>query len=291
MDLYIDCGAAGFKMINPDGSFARECRRSVPDLKSAIFRVSALDVVFSKNRIIGKRYLGWMNESEPAKVPVISGAGMFWKTSLLKDLGGFDEDFFMYGEDDDLCYRVQETGYNIQYYPSAILLHFKGESERIVSIKYLNKINSGLIQFFKKHYQEKHNRVSKGLISAAFYIRILMVYIALLVQKIRSSNKSELSSIILIGDRNKEILDDLKSKNNLKIEIILSETNIEEMEQQLLSFQKNLDNKSAIVFDVSLVSYKKAFKLMEILKDRKMNFCFLLQKERKIIGKSTVIDF
>lgn len=284
MDLHNDCGVAGFKMINPDGSFARECRRSVPDLKSAIFRVLALDVIFPKNRVIGKRYLGWMSESEIAEVPVISGAGMFWRTSLLKELEGFDEDFFMYGEDDDLCYRVQETGYKIQYFPSAILLHFKGESERIVSIKYLKKINSGLIQFFKKHYQKKYNKVSKSLISVAFYTRILMVYVVLLIQNIRSSNKSELKSIILIGDKNKEVIGDPK------VELISGEINIKETEQQLLSIQQKLHYKGTVVFDVSLVSYQKAFKLMEILKDRKMNFCFLLQDERKIIGKSTVID-
>lgn len=290
MDLNLNCGAAGFKMINPDGSFARECRRSVPDLKSAIFRALALDVVFPKNRFIGERYLGWMCKSEVAEVPVISGAGMFWRTSLLKELEGFDEDFFMYGEDDDVCYRVQETKYNIQYYPLATLLHFKGESERIVSIRYLQKINSGLIHFFKKHYQEKYNRISKSLISAAFYIRILMVYMVLLIQKNRSSNKSELKSIVLVGDRNKEVLDDLKRKTNLKIENISSESKIKEMGQQLISLQQKLDNKGAVVFDASLVSFQKAFTLMEILKDRKMNFYFLLQKERKIIGKSTVID-
>lgn len=180
------CGAAGCKILNPNGGFARECRRSVPDLRSAIFRMFSLDTLFPKSRLFGKRYLGWLSESEPAEVPVISGSCMFWRTSLLKKLGGFDEDFFMYGEDDDLCYRVQDTDYHIDYVPETSIIHYKGESARKGDLKHIRIFNKGLYQFFEKHYSYKYSLFSKMVIYLATWLKTIVNFFSSNINKVKS---------------------------------------------------------------------------------------------------------
>tara|TARA_R110002124_G_scaffold287282_1_gene472221 strand:+ start:3100 stop:4302 length:1203 start_codon:yes stop_codon:yes gene_type:complete len=291
MDLNSDCGAAGLRMINPDGTFAKECKRSVPTLKSAIFRVLGLDSVFPNNKLFGERYLSWLSQSEVAKVPVISGAGMFWRTNLLKDLNGFDEDFFMYGEDDDLCFRVQNTEFNIQYFPPAQLLHFKGESEVSLGIKNLKKVNSGLIHFFKKHYQEKYNKISYWLISIAFYLRLMIIYFKMLLIKEKVLFYDKETLFIVVGERDVETLAKILKKNKgVEIRTVSISSNIEALSKNILSISNELSKTSRVIFDVDSISYKNALGIMEALKNQKFSFHFFLNKENKIIGKSSVID-
>ena len=291
LDSNNDCGAAGFKVINPDGTFARECRRSIPDLKSAIFRVLSLDVLFPKNKFFGGRYLAWLDKSKTTRVPVISGAGMIWKTPLLKNLNGFDEDFFMYGEDDDLCLRMKNSEKSIYYFPKARMVHFKGESERDVSISQIKKINEGLIKFFKKHYKDKYNHLSLKLISLAFSLRVFGLYIKQALIKKRSSKLNSGLSTVFIGDQNQVNLSFLKEKLGEDILLISPLEGINDIKEALFFNQKKKTEFSNIIFDTDTVPYHKAFELMESLKNRDLNFYFLLSDERKIIGKSSVIDF
>jgi GT2 family glycosyltransferase len=178
------CGAAGCKILNPDGSFAKECRRSIPDLKAALFRVLGLDAMFPESKVFGKRYLGWLAEDEPSEVPVLSGSFMFWRTDLLKNLGGFDEDFFMYGEDDDLCFRVQETPYKIQYVPKTSIIHYKGESSKKGDLKHIRVFNKALYKFFKKHYSTQYSLFFRGFIYAAVWFKIISSFIVSSAKKV-----------------------------------------------------------------------------------------------------------
>ncbi|MFY0683758.1 MAG: glycosyltransferase family 2 protein [Balneola sp.] len=289
LDSNNNCGVAGFKVINPDGTFARECRRSIPDLKSAIFRVLSLDVLFPKSRFFGGRYLAWLDKSKITRVPVISGAGMFWKTSLLKSLNGFDEDFFMYGEDDDLCLRMKNSEKSIYYFPEAKMVHFKGESERDVSISQIKKINEGLIKFFKKHYKDKYSHLSLKLISLAFSFRVLGLYIKQTLIKKRSSKFNGSLPAIFIGDQvNLSLLNEKLGEDILLISPL---EGINDIKEALFFNPKKKTDFSNIIFDTDTVPYHKAFEMMESLKNRGLNFYFLLSDERKIIGKSSVIDF
>ncbi|MEP1151405.1 MAG: glycosyltransferase family 2 protein [Balneola sp.] len=289
LDSNNNCGAAGFKVINPDGTFARECRRSIPDLKSAIFRVLSLDVLFPKSRFFGGRYLAWLDKSKITRVPVISGAGMFWKTSLLKSLNGFDEEFFMYGEDDDLCLRMKNSEKSIYYFPEAKMVHFKGESERDVSISQIKKINEGLIKFFKKHYKVKYSHLSLKLISLAFSFRVLGLYIKQTLIKKRSSKFNGSLPGVFIGDQvNLSLLNEKLGEDILLISPL---EGINDIKEALFFNPKKKTDFSNIIFDTDTVPYHKAFEMMESLKNRGLNFYFLLSDERKIIGKSSVIDF
>lgn len=171
MDNNPYCGAAGCKILNPDGTFAPESRRSVPTLWSSFTKTSGLSTLFSKSKIFSEYYMNWLGEDEQVKVPVLSGSFMFWRTGVLKELGGFDERFFMYGEDIDLCYRIQKTDYYIDYVPSTSIIHYKGESTRKGDLRYIKIFNKALYQFFDKHHSSKYSFLFKFLIYSAIWIR------------------------------------------------------------------------------------------------------------------------
>ncbi|MEP2445960.1 MAG: glycosyltransferase family 2 protein [Balneola sp.] len=286
MDESEKTAALGFKMINPDGSFARESKRSVPDLKTGIFRASGLDKLLPNSRLFGQRYLGWIDENEVTVVPVISGAGMFWRTSVLKALQGFDEAFFMYGEDDDLCYRVQNTDFSIRYFPPAKMLHFKGESERDMSLKSLKKMNRGLAQFFTKHYKNSYNIFSRALISIAFNSRTVVQYLTLRSKTNTDVQPENINSAVILHSLEKESPDGLV--NNIKNALKLTSENLVlkkiSNENDFINISKNL------IFDTSSVSYTEAFDLMEKLSEKEFSFYFLLPEKNLIVGKSRVFE-
>jgi len=171
------CGASGCKILNPDGTFAPESKRSVPTLGTAISKVLGLNSIFPKSKVFGSYYLGWIHENEFAHIPVLSGSFMFWRTDVLQHLNGFDERFFMYGEDIDLCYRIQNTEYHIDYVPNTSIIHYKGESTRKGDLKYVRIFNKALYQFFEKHQSKNYSQIFRSLIFTAIWARIFISFI------------------------------------------------------------------------------------------------------------------
>ena len=152
MENHPDTAAAGCKILNPDGTFAAESRRSVPTPLTALYKMLGLHRIFPKSRTFSAYYVGGKDEDQESSVPVLSGAFMFFRTSALKQAEGFDEQFFMYGEDIDLCYRIRQMGWQIDYQPSTSIIHYKGESTKKENLDYVIVFNKAIYQFFKKHY-------------------------------------------------------------------------------------------------------------------------------------------
>ncbi len=173
----LKCGASGCKILNPDGTFAPESKRTIPTINTAINKVLGLNTLFPKSKVFGSYYLGWLDENERSHIEVLSGCFMFWRTELLKSLNGFDERFFMYGEDIDLCYRIQSTDYYIEYVPTTSIIHYKGESTRKGDLKYVRIFNKALFQFFDKHYSSNYSKVFRSLVFTAIWIRILISFV------------------------------------------------------------------------------------------------------------------
>lgn len=174
MEANPKCGAAGCKILNPDGSFAPESKRSVPTIWSSFTKVIGLGSLFPSSKLFSEYYLNWIDEDEQAQIPVLSGSFMFWRSNLLKDLGGFDERFFMYGEDIDLCYRVQETDFHIDYVPKTSIIHYKGESSKKGDLRYIKVFNKALYQFFDKHHSSRYSLIFKVFIYSAIWFKALI---------------------------------------------------------------------------------------------------------------------
>lgn len=177
MDAREGVGVCGCKILNPDGSFAPESRRSVPTIASSFHKAIGLTALFPKSRTFGRYYLGWLSEDEPGEVPVLSGSFMFFRTAVLRDLGGFDERFFMYGEDIDLCVRVKQAGWGIDYVPTTSIIHYKGESSRKDDIRYIRHFNQALYLFFEKHVSSGSPTLFRAAIGLAILIRAVLSFV------------------------------------------------------------------------------------------------------------------
>ena len=148
-----EAGICGVRMLNPDGSFARESRRGVPTLFSSFCRLSGLSNLFPKSRMFSGYYMGHMDENRVCPIDVASGAFMMVPRSVLEKEGAFDERFFMYGEDVELSWRIRKGGYQNYYLPVRIL-HYKGESTNKMSKTYINSFYQAMLLFFRKHYPQ-----------------------------------------------------------------------------------------------------------------------------------------
>ncbi len=183
MEKHPNCGAAGCKILNPDGTFAPESRRTVPSIWSSSAKLLGLSSLFPKSRLFGAYYMSWLDENEPARIPVLSGAFMFWRAEVLKSLQGFDERFFMYGEDIDLCYRIQKTEYHIDYVPATSIIHYKGESTQKDNLKYIKLFNKAMYQFYDKHYNTAYSSIFRVLIYLAVALKTIFSFSMSFIRK------------------------------------------------------------------------------------------------------------
>lgn len=171
MDIHQDAGALGVKMIDGKGKFLPESKRSLPTPKVAFYKMFGFASVFPKSKTFGKYHLGFLSDDEVHEVEVLSGAFMFIRKATLDKIGLLDEDYFMYGEDIDLSYRITQGGYKNYYFPNTTIIHYKGESTKKTSVNYVFVFYKAMIIFAQKHYSNKHAKLFSFLISFAIYIR------------------------------------------------------------------------------------------------------------------------
>lgn len=171
MDEHPEAGALGPRLIDGKGSFAPDAKKSFPTLSVALFKTTGLNKIFKRSAYINKYYAVHIGERQTAAVEVLSGCCMMVRHRLLQTIGpAFDEDYFMYCEDVDLSFRIQNAGYENVYFPEATLIHYKGESTRKASLSYIRIFNEALSTFVRKHYSKAN---------AALFILFINIGIAL----------------------------------------------------------------------------------------------------------------
>lgn len=175
MDSNPQAGGCGAYMLHADGSFAFESRRGLPTPFVAFCKMSGLAALFPQSRTFGRYYMRYLNENEPNSIEIMSGAFMFLRRSALDKAGLLDEDFFMYGEDIDLSYRILKSGYTNHFLPSRIL-HYKGESTVKSSYRYVHTFYRAMQLFFKKHYSHYSIFVSLP-INLTIWGRAMLAYV------------------------------------------------------------------------------------------------------------------
>lgn len=151
MDGHEKAGAVGVKMLNSDGTVAKESRRGIPTPMTAFYKMCGLCESFPKSRRLAHYYMSYLPWDKPQRIEVVSGAFCLLRRNTLDAIGLLDEDFFMYGEDIDLSYRICKAGWDNWYLPLEIL-HFKGESTQKTSFRYVHVFYGAMLTFFKKHY-------------------------------------------------------------------------------------------------------------------------------------------
>jgi len=171
MDTHPDAGGLGVYMIDGKGNFLPESKRGLPTPSVAFYKIFGLSALFPKSKIFGKYHLGYLDKDKIHEVEILSGAFMLLRKKVLDEIGLLDEDFFMYGEDIDLSYRIIKAGYKNYYYPETHIIHYKGESTKKSSINYVFVFYNAMIIFAKKHFSHKNAKTFIFLINLAIYLR------------------------------------------------------------------------------------------------------------------------
>lgn len=146
-----ECGLAGCKILNSDGSLQLACRRSFPGPWTSFTKVTGLSNLFPKSKIFARYNLTYLDENKTYEVDAVSGSFMMIRREIYEKIGGFDEQFFMYGEDLDLCYRVQQAGYKVFYVHDTQIIHYKGESTKRSNLDETKLFYDAMHLFVKKH--------------------------------------------------------------------------------------------------------------------------------------------
>jgi len=147
-----EVGLAGCKVLNPDGSLQLACRRSFPRPWVSLTKVVGLSKLFPKSKLFAKYNLTYLDENQSYEVDAISGSFMMLSRETYEKVGGFDTDFFMYGEDLDLCYRVQKNRLKVYYVSDTEIIHYKGESTKRSKIDETKIFYDAMHLFVKKHF-------------------------------------------------------------------------------------------------------------------------------------------
>lgn len=171
MEKHPDAGGLGIKMIDGSGEFLPESKRALPTPWVAFYKIFGLSKIFPKNKKFGKYHLTYLDKNQNHVVDVLSGAFMLIRKSVLDEIGLLDEDYFMYGEDVDLSYRIQKAGYKNYYFSESQIIHYKGESTKKGSLNYVLVFYKAMLIFARKHFSRGNLSLFMFLIQIAVYFR------------------------------------------------------------------------------------------------------------------------
>lgn len=198
-----DIGAMGIRMIDGSGNFLKESKRAFPSPLTSFFKLSGLAALFPASKIFARYYLGQLDQNKNHQVDVLAGAFMMIRKNVLDKTGGFDERFFMYGEDVDLSYRIQKAGFRNIYFSETTIIHFKGESTKRGSLNYIRLFYGAMGLFVQKHYNSGTAGLYVLLIQIAIWIKTLFSGITKLLPGIFNISKESRSreKCFIIADK------------------------------------------------------------------------------------------
>jgi GT2 family glycosyltransferase len=178
-------GMAGCKILNPDGTLQLACRRSFPTPWVAFTKVSGLSSLFPHSQLFGKYNLAYLSPDQSYEVDAISGSFMFLRKSVFDTVGGLDEQFFMYGEDLDWCYRIKNSGSKIYYVHSTQIIHYKGESARRSDIDEVKLFYQAMRVFVQKHL--RRGIISDAILRVGIAIREWIAFLGKIAKPLRAA--------------------------------------------------------------------------------------------------------
>jgi GT2 family glycosyltransferase len=262
-------GIVGVKLIDGTGNFLPESKRDIPTPWVAFTKITGLYKIFPKSRIFGKYYAQHLSEIETGKVDILVGAFMVMKRNLYNEIGGFDENCFMYSDDIDLSYRVLKEGKSNYYFHETLVIHYKGEST-VKDETYMKRFQEAMNFFYKKHFKVSF------FFSVFMKMGILFFSFVKMFQG-KSKQKRNPQNYILVSQD--EFLKDVL-ENKLKNPIQLQKS------AQFVFENKN----SEVIFDQNFNSFKTIIDAFETNKNKGMSFKILPKSSRFLIGSNSSFD-
>jgi GT2 family glycosyltransferase len=151
MEEQHDVGMVSCKLVTRDGGLDLACRRTFPSLWDGLCRASGLSQWFPKSRLLARYNLTYLDEDQTCEVDAVNGAFMFARREAVEEVGLLDEDYFMYVEDLDWCYRFGKSGWKVVYHPAATTVHLKGQSGNPRSSAMIRELFRSTKLFYRKN--------------------------------------------------------------------------------------------------------------------------------------------
>ncbi|MFM2360327.1 MAG: hypothetical protein RLY16_2320 [Bacteroidota bacterium] len=272
-------GGVGVHMIDGSGNYLPESKRGFPGPFTSFCKLSGLTALFPHTKGFANYYLGHLSEKQNQVVEVLSGAFMMVRKKLLDDIGGFDEQFFMYGEDIDLSYRITQAGYQNVYLAETTIVHFKGESTQKQNRQYVANFYGAMLLFVKKHLPLFTGFVYALLLRTVIFIKkISQVLSGIWIKKkqISFEHWTNLHNWMIVADQ----------QNGTSIQQAFGAKHVNN--QHVASIEQlsalNID-KDSIIFCTSAIRYQQMFSLMQQWKG-KTRFFFHAANSNCVIGSS-----
>ncbi|MBI3237444.1 MAG: glycosyltransferase family 2 protein, partial [Flavobacteriia bacterium] len=183
MDEHPNVGGLGVRMVDGKGKFLPESKRGLPTPAVAFYKIFGISRIFPRSKRFGRYHLGNLSEFETNEIEILSGAFMLMRKEALDKVGLLDEDFFMYGEDIDLSYRIIKGGYKNVYFPETRIIHYKGESTKKSSVNYVFVFYRAMVIFARKHFSQKNAKLFSFLINSAIYFRASLAIASRFIKK------------------------------------------------------------------------------------------------------------
>ena len=173
-----EVGGLGIKGLDGSGKFLPESKRALPTPLVALWKITGLSAIFPKSSVFARYHLGHLSPEENHEVDILVGCFMMVPTQLLLSVGGFDPQYFMYGEDIDLSYELQKTGHKNIYFSDSQIIHYKGESTKRGSLNYVRMFYKAMVLFAKKQFTGSSAAAYSLLIYSGIYLRATLAIVA-----------------------------------------------------------------------------------------------------------------
>jgi GT2 family glycosyltransferase len=174
MDENPTVGASGCKIVLPDGSLDKACKRGFPTPSASFYYAFGFSKLFPKIPRFNQYQLGYLSPDDEYPIDSLVGAFMLIRREAIEQVGMLDEEFFMYGEDIDWCYRIKEAGWVNYYYPRTQIVHHKGASSRRKPFKIIYEFHRAMILFHNKHYRKKYSWLTNAMVYAGVGLKFIL---------------------------------------------------------------------------------------------------------------------
>lgn len=248
-------GAIGCRLIDGTGNYLPESKRNTPLVKVAFKKLMGNSKHYYANHI---------EEKGEGEKDILVGAFMFLEKDVYNKVNGFDEDYFMYGEDIDLSYKILKAGYKNYYFGSTSIIHFKGEST-LKDKNYARRFYGAMQIFYRKHF--KRNILFDTLVWSG-------IHLAYLLRRVKKQKDKKVNRYVLVSNN-----------QHKKLQSVLSEKIV--IDSELKNFEVN----DEIILDANYLSYKEIVAILnQAPKDKNITFKILPNNSNFILGSNDAIS-